>query len=76
MALTIPEIDERIAQLQDGIDSVSEVQFEGESTKYRSIKEIERGIIYYTKLKQNVTATTTRKTNRFRPVHVSICRGL
>ena len=75
MAFTEAEIDERIHQLQDGIDSVSEVQFEGESTKYRSIKEIERGILYYTKLKQQL-AQPTKKRNRFRPVHMTIDRGL
>jgi len=72
MALTVAEIDDRIRQLQDGIDSVSEVQFEGEATKYRSISEIRKAIAYFSKLK--VTLTKTR--SRYRAVHHRVNRGL
>lgn len=71
MALTVEEIESRILQLQDGIDSVSEVSFEGETTKYRSIAEIKKGIAYYTKLKESFV-----KRSRFRAFHQSIDRGL
>lgn len=71
MALTVEEIDDRIRQLQDGIDSVSEVSFEGETTKYRSIAEIKKGIAYYVKLKESILS----KRSRYRSFHQRIDRG-
>jgi len=75
MPFTEAELDERIRQLQDGIDSVSEVQFEGEMTKYRGVKEIERGILYFQKMKSNLMAPA-KKRKRFSPIHMTIDRGL
>jgi len=75
MAFTETELDDRISQLQEGIDSVSEVQFEGEATKYRTIKEIKEGIKYFGGLKK-LLLEPKKKRNRFRPVVMSIDRGL
>lgn len=74
MALTNEEIDKRISMLQDGLDSVSEVSFEGETTKYRSVAEIKKAIAYLTRLKESNGTTSTKK-SRYRAVHHSIDRG-
>lgn len=73
MPLTVAEIDERIEALQEGLDSVSEVSFEGETTKYRSVGEIKRAIAYYSKLKQGLEDTPK---GRYRSFNFKLDRGL
>lgn len=71
MSLTEPEIDERIKILQGSMDGVSEVSFDGETTKYRSIEEIKRAISYYKGLKKKFTT----QRGKYRAFHKSINRG-
>lgn len=73
MALTLEQIDERIEQLQEGLGSESEVSFEGESTKYRSISEIKKAIGYYTKLKNSLA---DKPRSRYRSMNFRVDRRL
>ncbi len=72
MALTEQQIDERIQILEESIDGVSEVSFEGESTKYRSVAEIEKALSLLQRKKRQLT----KKHGRCRSFHMSVDRGL
>lgn len=72
MALTEQEIEERIKILEESMDGVSEVSFDGETTKYRSIAEIEKALSRLYRMKKQLT----KPHGRYRSYVRTVSRGL
>lgn len=72
MPLTVEDIEEQIEQLESSLDGVSEVSFEGETTKYRSVAEIQKAIAFLTRKKKSLTTPRSK----YMTLHKTIDRGL